>query len=201
MNQILLVEGKDDLFVFSNIFEKHKVVQSFEIEDKKGIENIFKSIPIYVKTDVLSIGIVIDADVTIQDRWNSLRSILTQIGYKVPNNPIKQGTLIKEEGLPNFGIWIMPNNDKNGMLEDFVKYLIPKNDELMPVVENTLQVLEDKELSKYKRIHKSKAKIHTWLAWQESPGTPMGLAINQKYLETDNEMCETFVKWINQLYN
>jgi hypothetical protein len=201
MNQILLVEGKDDLFVFSNLFEKHQVKQSFKIIDKDGIEQLFLSISIHVKADNSTIGIVIDADSDISSRWDSLKSILSNLGYKVPNSPAINGTIISSNSLPSIGIWIMPDNDENGMLEDFVKELVPTNDKLMPIVESTLIDIETKSLNNYKLIHKSKAKIHTWLAWQESPGTPMGLAINKTYLETTSKMCTTFITWINKLYN
>lgn len=201
MNQILLVEGKDDLFVFSNLFEKHRVKQSFKIIDKDGIEQLFLSIPIHVKADNSTIGIVVDADSDISSRWDSLKSILSNLGYKVPNSPAINGTIISNNSLPSIGIWIMPDNDENGMLEDFVKELVPANDKLMPIVESTLIDIETKSLNNYKLIHKSKAKIHTWLAWQESPGTPMGLAINKTYLETTSKKCTTFITWINKLYN
>ncbi|RLD53420.1 MAG: hypothetical protein DRJ05_16520 [Bacteroidetes bacterium] len=201
MDKVLLVEGKDDLFVFSDIFEKHKVVQSFEIIDKVGVTSLLKSIPIHVKTDISSIGIVIDADSDIEKRWVSLKSILSKIGYNVPDKPNSLGTILYKKDLPDFGVWIMPNNNENGMLEDFVKYLIPENDKIMPFVERTLLRLESENLNKYKNIHKSKAEIHTWLAWQKTPGTPMGLAITKTYLETGSEMCLSFVNWINKLFN
>ena len=62
-------------------------------------------------------------------------------------------------------------------------------------------LIEEEKLNQYKEIHKSKARIHTWLAWQENPGTPMGLAITKKYLSTDPVICEDFIKWMNKLFN
>ena len=79
--------------------------------------------------------------------------------------------------------------------------LVRDEDKLMPFVDETLTKLEDKGLNKYKEIHKSKAKIHTWLAWQKTPGTPMGTAITKRYLDTDNKMCDKFVEWITNLFN
>lgn len=201
MEQILLVEGKDDLFVFSEIFEKHKVKETFKVIEKKGIDPLFKSIPIHTKTDISTIGIIIDADSNINSRWITLKTILSDLGYDFPNEMTEIGTIITKDSLPKIGIWLMPNNNKNGMLEDFVNHLIPENDELISFVEETLTSLEEKELQNYKPIHKSKAKIHTWLSWQEDPGTPMGLAITKKYLETDNKECKIFIEWINKLYN
>lgn len=200
MNQILLVEGKNDIHVFANIYEKNNVEESFKIEGKDG-DAIFKSIPIYIKTDVSKIGIVIDADEDIRFKWDKLKSILESSGYNFPNSPEQSGTIIENDNLPTIGLWIMPNNDDSGMLEDFVKKLVPTDDKLMAYVDNSLNTIEEAKVNKYKSIHKSKAKIHTWLAWQETPGTPMGLAIKKTFLDTNQELCKQFVAWSNRLFN
>jgi hypothetical protein len=118
MNQILLVEGKNDLHVFANIFNSHKVEESFKLEGKDG-DSLYKSIPIYLKTDIRSIGIVVDADDNLEEKWNKLKGIFIKSGYEFPNSPYKLGTIVKSDSLPDVGIWIMPDNNENGMLEDF----------------------------------------------------------------------------------
>lgn len=200
MEQLLLVEGKNDLHVFLNIFEKHAVKQSFRPEGKDG-DGIYKSIPIYLKTDVSTIGVVIDADENINAKWDKLKNIFEASGYDLPVIPTQTGTVIKKTDYPTIGIWIMPDNDANGMLEDFVKQLVPSDDSLMDYVEESLDKIEADGVNKYKAIHKSKARIHTWLAWQETPGTPMGLAIKKTFLDTNKELCLKFVDWINDLFN
>ncbi|MCG8701532.1 MAG: hypothetical protein MI922_26005, partial [Bacteroidales bacterium] len=178
MDKILLVEGKNDLHVFYNIFKKHAVKEGFKPEGKDG-DAIYKSIPIYLKTDITTLGIVIDADDNLGGKWKKLKGILTNSGYVLPDVPNQIGTIITKEESPTIGIWIMPDNDTNGMLEDFVKQLVPIDDSLMPFVEESLDKIESSGVNNYKAIHKSKARIHTWLAWQETPGTPMGLAIKK----------------------
>lgn len=200
MEQLLLVEGKNDLHVFWNIFEKHSVNQSFKPEGKDG-DGIYKSIPIYLKTDVSTIGVVIDADENINAKWDKLKNIFEASGYVLPETPIQSGTVIKKNDYPTIGVWIMPDNNANGMLEDFVKQLVPSDDSLMDYVEKSLDKIETEGVNKYKAIHKSKARIHTWLAWQETPGTPMGLAIKKTFLDTNKELCLKFVDWINELFN
>lgn len=200
MEQLLLVEGKNDLHVFWNIFEKHSVKQSFRPEGKDG-DGIYKSIPIYLKTDVSTLGVVIDADENINAKWDKLKNIFESSGYDLPETPTQTGTVIKKNDYPTIGVWIMPDNNANGMLEDFVKQLVPSDDSLMDYVEESLDKIETDGVNKYKAIHKSKAKIHTWLAWQETPGTPMGLAIKKTFLDTNKELCLKFVDWINDLFN
>ena len=87
------------------------------------------------------------------------------------------------------------------MLENFVAFLVPEEDDLMPVVDETLAGIESRKLNRYSIVHHDKARIHTWLAWQESPGTPMGMAVTKKYLTTTPEICQDFVDWLNLLFN
>ncbi len=201
MKQILLVEGNDDKHVFWAIFEKHKVEGSFEVIDTNGIDNLLIDLPSYLKTDNDTIGIVIDADTNIQSRWNSIKNILKDFEYTLPNELEATGTILRSNDWPTIGLWIMPNNNTSGMLEDFVSVLIPNENEILPFVNETLESLEINKLNNYKPIHKSKARIHTWLAWQENPGTPMGLAITRSFLNANNELCNLFINWINKLFN
>ena len=60
--------------------------------------------------------------------------------------------------------------------------------------------LENKELNKYKSVHKAKARIHTFLAWQEEPGVSMGNAIAKSYLRADSEQAVLFVDWLRRLF-
>ena len=94
-----------------------------------------------------------------------------------------------------------PNNETNGMIEDFISFLIPEDDELLPIVENHLSAIEDQNLNPYKDIHRSKALISSWLAIQKDPGTPMGLAITKRYLDIDEATCQIFMDWLRRLFN
>ena len=201
MNQVLLVEGNDDKHVLWAICKKNSIKESFSIEETKGVENLISSIPTYIKSDLGTIGILVDADFDIKSRWESLRTILLERDYAVPHELNTNGVIIHHEEFPTIGIWIMPNNTESGMIEDFVGILIPNDDKILPFADATLDKLEKIGLNNYKPIHKSKARIHTWLAWQEDPGTPMGLAITKSYLDTNQELCNLFVNWLNNLFN
>lgn len=199
----LLVEGNDDLHVLSALCVKHKVPDTFEIVDCKGITALLSSIPVRLKeSGVNTIGILIDADTDIMNRWESVRQQLNKAGYtSVPTTISKEGYIHKENGKVTIGVWLMPDNNTNGMLEDFIRFLIPDRDALLPIAESTLDSIESESLNNYSSIHKSKALIHTWLAWQEVPGTPMGLGITKRYLDPDVKECSAFVGWIKSLFS
>ncbi|MFN8345125.1 MAG: DUF3226 domain-containing protein [Spirosomataceae bacterium] len=203
-SQKLLLEGKDDLFVTAAICEKSAVVETFDLIDCDGVDNISAHVELYClkkRPSVETIGVILDADISLESRWQSLKKQLESLGYELPLQPDKNGTIIEgRDRNPTIGIWLMPDNNATGMLEDFVKFLVPEEDTLLVEADRILREIEQEHLHKYGLIHKSKARIHTWLAWQEDPGTPLGLAITKNYLTTQSEHCQQFVAWLNRLF-
>jgi hypothetical protein len=199
----LLVEGKDDQHVTYAIRDRFNISKNFEVIDCTGLEPLVEQISVRLKqSEIETIGIIIDADTEIQNRWTSLKNILSSQGYILPDTIPANGLIISENDKPKIGAWIMPNNNLNGMLEDFIAFLVPQDDMLMPYVTNTLDEIErnNLHLNKY-NTHRAKAKIHTWLALQEEPGTPLGSSITKRYLTTDIEICRRFADWMGNLFN
>lgn len=200
----LLVEGNDDQHVIWALCEKNKLKENFDVIDCGGIEKLNNEIEVRLKsTDILdfdTLGIIIDADSDINKRWSTLKKMLIQKGFNLTNELPPSGLVYKNAEEVKIGIWIMPNNNLNGMLEDFIRFLVPKDDLLLPIANETLEQIEKQNLNQYNTIHKSKTLIHTWLAWQEDPGTPVGLSITKKYLTTDEETCNKFVNWLKELF-
>lgn len=200
MNKVLLVEGNDDLHVILALCQKFKLPQNFEVIDCKGIDNLIEQIPVRLKTDIETIGIIIDADLNINNRWDALRTILRNENFEIADNLPVEGLIIDNLQSIKIGVWIMPNNKTNGMLEDFISFLIPEGDDLLPKVDLSLENIENENLNRYSLIHRSKARVNTWLAWQEVPGIPMGLSITKRYLTTDEANCNLFINWLKTLF-
>lgn len=201
-NRKLLVEGKDDQHVILALCKKFNIAQNFEVIDCEGITKLEEQIPIRLKTHgIETIGIIIDADANIESRWKSLSALLSFSGYNVPDKLPSTGLILNPPNKVKIGVWIMPDNNLNGMLEDFMRFLVPEDDKLLTIAKDSLTEIENENLNKYLLIHKSKALIHTWLAWQDDPGTPMGLAITKKYLTTEKEICTRFIEWIKLTFS
>jgi hypothetical protein len=200
-NKKLLVEGNDDKHVILALCEKFDIPEVFDVSECNGFENLLIELPVRLKqSDIETIGIIVDADSDIKLRWEQLKDLLYKHGLNVHEDLTKAGLIIKDDSKITIGVWIMPNNNLNGMLEDFMTFLVPNDDKLMPIVKENLYQIENKNLNKYKPIHHSKAVIHSWLANQENPGTPLGQSITKKYLSTDEETCLSLVNWINRLF-
>ena len=201
----LLVEGNDDQHVVWALCNHYEITQNFDVIDCESIDNVFKQLELRLKSSILNerIGIVVDADVNLQSRWNKVSSILLNNGgYTLPKTLPTDGLFITSTNNGTIiGVWIMPNNKLNGMLEDFLAFLATDGDLLMKEAEETLFGLETKKINRYKMIHRSKAKIHTYLAWQDEPGKPMGISITAKILNADSPFANNFITWLKKIYS
>lgn len=199
----LLVEGKNDQHVIWALCELHQVPETFDVlvPGDGGVDAVLADIPTRLKEAGLqALGIVIDADEDIRIRWQSLRNRLQQAGYPLPSQLSLNGFTTSPPNRPRIGVWIMPDNRLPGILENFVTHLIPVNDPLKPVAEDTLQSIEKKGLHRYQITHRPKALIHTWLVWQETPGMPMGQAITARVSQYDASIANRFVDWLQKLF-
>jgi hypothetical protein len=204
--RLLLVEGHDDIYVLCNLFERHNVPECFAVVERNGIERLLETLPNDLRTpDLERLGIVVDANTDIEARWAQVRNILIGAGNgNVPHVPDPAGTIIdlehtETERLLRVGVWLMPDNHLPGMLENFVAFLVPPDDALWPYAEDCLQRLPEPQ-PRFRLQHFTKAHLHTWLAWQEDPGTPMGLAITKGYLNAEGTQVQQLVDWIRRLF-
>lgn len=202
----LFVEGINDLHIVASLCAHHKVTENFNIEDCRGIENVIGKFRIALTNPAVyqRIGVVIDADSDMKSRWKQLIDILEKSGkYNCEKLELSAGGLILHP-LKMWdavvGIWIMPDNTLVGMLEDFALSLVSPEDALMRKAESVLSELEAQGIQQYKEAHRSKAKVHTFLAWHDEPGKPIGQAITAHILNPDAVQAKVFIDWINKLY-
>jgi hypothetical protein len=197
--RILLVEGKDDEVVVCNLCQRRNIPEVFKIKQKNGVESLLEAIPVEMKgSNVERLAVVLDADENVASRWQQLATLFrTNFGVSLPKEPGGGGTLTRIPNGPLFGVWLMPDNRVPGMLEDFLAFLIPDGDPLLPRVDCFLQDIPP-QMRRYRDSHKSKARIHCWLALQKEPGRPFGTAITARYLDADCKNVELFVQWLRK---
>lgn len=200
-NKKLLVEGNDDQHVVWALCKKFNIEKTFDVVDCEGIDNLTQEITVRFKLPDTTIGIIVDADTNLENRLTALKNILTIQGFTIPEVLPNEGIICSNGDNKKVGVWIMPNNNANGILEDFITFLVPHTDMLLSVVNSTLDHIEEKKLNNYFPKDKSKAVIHTWLAWQKDPGIPMGQAITKRYLSTDEATCLLLIQWLKILFN
>ncbi len=199
---LLVVEGPDDLHVISNLMMRHQFQPKFKVSNEEGYEKLISRISPRLKpgTDLERFGVIVDADADIQARWQEIKRVLNRAGYgEVPDHADPAGTIINHEDLPRVGVWIMPNNTLPGMLEDYLGYLVPEGDGLFERARRSVEEIPVEERC-FIAAHFTKAWAHTWLAWLDDRGTPLGQAITKRYFEPDGPQAQALLDWLTRLF-
>ncbi len=197
---VLLLEGSDDCNIISKFCEDNAIRADFGFCNC-GSDNqvLHKLNALLKKSDPPEvIGVILDADQNIDERYQEIKAKVADF-YNLPKNMPKDGLVHLEKGLPKLGIWIMPNNQDNGALEEF--YLELATDIDTAFINNTIQEAEKKELTSFKSQHRKKAIMHTYFAWQDTPGMPLHAAINKIVLDNNAEIAHVFKGWLISLFN
>lgn len=203
--RLLLVVGKDDEHVVKHLCRTHEIETDFDIEQPKGggIDHLLDQVPARLtEAGMERLAVIVDADVAAQSRWEQLRDRLRRRGYGgIPDTLGEKGTIVDlpvESNQIRFGVWIMPDNQLPGMLEDFLAFLIPEDDKILPHVDKFLEDIPP-EQRLFTPIHLPKARIHSYLAVQKEPGKPLGLSITFRYLDAKREVVQPFLDWLTDV--
>lgn len=207
----LLVEGPDDRWSIINLLARH----GYDWDNESSVRPFVKAAggkDVILHGPTLQaaaksfdrLGIILDADLGPSDRWKALRGHLRGVA-DLPETPAKGGTIIETSRLPGagvsrLGVWLMPDNESPGILEDFLSGLVPPDDRCWEhALVSTRRArgefdapLEEKDLSK--------GTIHAWLAWQKEPGQPFGQAITARAFSHDTPAALAFVGWFRRLF-
>lgn len=207
----LLVEGSEDKRVIPELIEANGIRWGetareaiIHIQDFDGIENLLAphEISTQLKESGLEIlGIMVDADDIPEERWTRIREECMGVFPELPRDFPKQGLIYSGESGLKLGVWIMPDNQARGMLETFLAYLVPDHqiNSVWKHVESSLE----KAISigaPCKENHLDKAKVHTWLAWQEPPGRQLHNAVMERIFVPSHPKAQAFVQWFRELY-
>jgi hypothetical protein len=204
---ILLVEGPDDEHVIKHLCG-NRSGPILEVKQHGGIDRLLETLHLRLREangDGDTVGVVVDADTDLSARWQSLRSRLIHAGYQgIPQIPNPGGAIVEPPAdphslLPQVGVWIMPDNRTTGILEDFLRLLVPENSRLFAHVEASVRSIPAGE-RRFSAVAEPKALIHTWLAWQQEPGKPLGTAITAGFLDADAPEVTELVTWLNRLF-
>jgi hypothetical protein len=148
-----------------------------------------------------ALGIVVDAETALASVWwNRISPFVRETFQSESDDLPSEGLVLPHENGRRFGIWVMPDNFSSGMLEDFLRRLIP--DEANTIWQFATQCVGEARAkgAAYRDTHLAKANLHTYLAWEDPPGERLGPAIARKFLNPHAETARTFVGWFKRLY-
>jgi len=205
----LLVEGSDDKRVIPELLERNGVdwgakgSEVISIEEMGSIEEMLKprSIEVELKTPgLLALGLVADANADHLARWRRFKGRLEPLFGQMPDDPPVEG-FVAVQGEHRIGIWLMPDNRGAGMMETFLGRLVPETgQDLFDFAEESCAAASRKG-ARFRPVHKDKAKLHTWLAWQDPPGRQLHEAVKHHVLSHTSHEAQRFVEWFRKLYS
>jgi hypothetical protein len=205
---VLIVEGKNDCHGVYQIAARTGLAGTFGIwqgdNDTQAVERFGGLLVDRKRPEILGIMLDCDPDATgtpdgVTRRWNQISNRLSGYRYPLPAEPAAQGIIVDgPEGLPRVGIWLMPDNQSEGMFEDFLLSQIPKD--ALEFARQTVRTARKDNFGTYKLVHESKAVAHCYLSWQDEPGYPLGIAIKSGLFNLENETARRFVGWLDRLF-
>jgi hypothetical protein len=221
-NNVLLVEGKADRDFFKKICEAISFNPDIQVaspndldsNSRNGKQSVLKRTDILLKQfagletgNQKRLAIIVDADYKDENGLGCEETVkqfsdkLNEHGFCLDSTCITSGFIFKHsDGLSDIGLWVMPNNQDEGMLEDWIKDCIhPKEQPMLNQVKSAIDALKPQ---KFKTIHRSKAEVATWLAWQKKPGHGLYWAAHSRnnLLDAGSSPYTELVDWLKRVY-
>ena len=213
--RVLLVEGEADRAFFERICGEVGLDTSVTIAPPKELagshntkEGVFNHLPVLLDQladgQITRLAVIVDADSAengggYQRAINRVEKIVLPYGFVLATNTIGGIIFQHNDGLADFGLWVMPNNADEGMLEDWIKQCIhPDEQDLFAHAEAMVAALP--QPPKFKPIHRSKAEIATWLAWQKQPGHGTYRAVEDGLINTIGIHYTNLTTWLGHVY-
>ena len=195
---ILLVEGEDDEHVVEHLYrEVFDSEPPFKISNEQGYSKLLKTLPLHLRgSGLLALGVLADANDDPAERWREIVDVAAEEGVRLPGAPDPSGTVVGDR--PRVGVWLMPDNQGPGELEDFALKLIPGSDRVWPLAKSYVEGIPEKDRG-FKPGKISKAKLYAWLASRELPQR-MGAAITAGDLDAQAPLAQGLAKWLADLF-
>jgi hypothetical protein len=148
------------------------------------------------------LGLIVDANLSLAGHYRSFREVCLDFFPDLPDLIPAEGLVVANADGKRLGLWIMPDNGAAGYLETFLRGLIPPQSQALwdHAVVSTDIAARDPLLAPFLAKDTDKAYLHTWLAWQDTPGRPPGETIKKGHLDARAASARTFVEWFLRLY-
>ena len=191
--KVLAVEGNDECEFFEALLDDMGITEC-QIYDIEGKPKFKYKIPALVKTSdfdkVEVFAIIRDADENHEGAFNSISHFVKEAGLK---GPPQVNTFA--DGNPKVGIFIMPGNSENGMLEDLCLQTV-KNRPVMEHVNhyiNSVQKIEEGP----KIVAKAKAQVY--LASKPETVYSVGLGAKKKYWDFTSDALDGLKEFLENM--
>lgn len=195
-SKLLLVEGKDEISFFTALLKKLNKEADVQIIEVGGKDNFKFELPAILNTtgfseNVKSLAIVRDADNNFDGAFQSVQNLLRR-NHQIAPYGCNKFTM----GDPKIGIYIMPDNFQNGMLEDLC-LKTQENNPIMECVNAFFDCLSTKPIDQPKNL--SKAKSQVFLAAMPDIVSSVGVGALNGYWNLDDPCLYSLLTFLENL--
>jgi len=192
--KLLAVEGIDELNFFEELFKHIGMADTVDLRDVGGKDQFKNKMPALKKitgfNKLEAIAIIRDADESLKSAFESIKGVLEKMDLKAPARPGKFSG-----GIPKVGIFIMPDNANNGMLENLCLDTV-KDHEAMKCVNPFIDC--SKELKEQPK-NIAKAKAQSFLALMPEIANSVGRGAKKDYWDFDSVELKALIRFLTQL--
>lgn len=209
VEKTLLVEGRDDKHSIVSLMStfiawgNKEAEWPVKIKPYDGVEALLDKHAISVElksSEARILGVVVDANDDFDSRWGQLRNRCLDAFPALPLDMPSEGLVASNIEGCRFGAWIMPDNRSRGMLETFLMHLVPSEQHDSQEYARRVVGHAKRKGATFRDAQRDKAMIHTWLAWQNPPGRPFGVALASRILDPNSSVAGPFVSWFRRLF-
>jgi len=199
--KLIAVEGQDEVHFLNKLLKKMKI-QEVEVREVGGVDKLPKKIPALVRTrgfsDVEVFAIIRDADnKNAESAFRSVKNLLANEELLKPGKlPDKPGQF--SNGNPRIGIFIMPDNSSQGMLEDLCLQSV-KDHPVKECVDDFIKCTEKRVDTSKKPRNLAKAKVQAFLAVMPEIANSVGIAAEKDYWNFNSKEFSKLKSFLNNL--
>lgn len=195
---LLLVEGIEDAVFFEAIIKKLSLtsIEIWPIGIRRKLKDNLRLLTMLSGFEnVISIGIIQDADDDPSAAFDSIRQAITDNGLSAPES---YGG--RSAQTPITRVLIIPDGlNSRGMLESLCLKAI-EDDPAMPCIDAYFDCLNKIRIFQ-RTVDKDKAKVHAYLASREKPDKRLGEAASANYWPFDNSVFDNVKRFLFEVGN
>ena len=194
--KLVLVEGKDEVNFLTAILKTLNKQNEVEIIEVGGKQKFKTELPALINipgfsSKVKKLAIIRDADDNAEDAFKSISNLAKKNDLKPPERDKEFS-----DADISVGIFIMPGDSENGMLEDLC-LRTRENDTIMTCVNSYFECLETKGVPKPGNM--AKAKCQVFMSAMHEIKNSVGLGALSNYWDLNHESLNGIKNFLDKL--
>jgi hypothetical protein len=174
---------------------------------KEGVRNFLNDLLdnlLDSESPVKKLAAIVDADYDAKDNLafqktlKNFQDTVSEYGFILLEENTNGLIFKHQDSDSSFGLWIMPNNQAEGTIENFIKTCIHPDEQFL--LDYAIDIVKDLPNKKFEKHNTSKAEVATLLAWQKKPALGLYCAVEDKLVNTEHDLFQELEKWLKHIF-